>query len=249
MNELRLRANSSIQQLGQEQQQELLRFLEYKSQSKDALQTRHLMQEAALEEKYELQEEKLLERHEKELAHLEERHLAAELELHEHLHLDEQNLHFRLKHMEAYCNGLGRNPNSLAPVRVVTEQDLRELGYHYHLRDNIGQTRESKINVMRERQARQLQDRQAKQDLELETFMDKRQQVLDKLEAQFFQEETHFNNVFDGRQSRLQSRWVLTIEVLCKELEEQNPNQIYRRVAAPRWPNDRTLQVHNDVPQ
>ncbi|KAM0258177.1 hypothetical protein ACHAQJ_003945 [Trichoderma viride] len=241
MNELRLRANSSIQQLGQEQQVELRRFLEYKSQNKDALQTRHLMQEAAVEEKYEIQEEKLLERHERDLAHMEDRHLAAELELHEQLNQDEQNLHFKLKHMEAYCNGLGRNPNSSAPQRIVTEQDLRELGYHYHLRDNIDQTRESKINVMRERQARQLADRRAKQDRELETFMDKRQKVLDKMEAQFLEEETLFNNVFDARQSRLQSRWVLAIEVLCKELEEQNPNQIYRRVAAPKWPKDRTL--------
>ncbi|KAL7787973.1 hypothetical protein V8C37DRAFT_404629 [Trichoderma ceciliae] len=233
--EQRLRANSSIQRLGHEQQEELRRFLDYKSQGKDALQTRHLIQEAALEEKYENQEEKLRERHEKALSQLEDRHVAAEMELLETLYQDEQNIHLRLKHMEAYCKGLGRNPNSLAPVRIVTERDLKELGHQYHLRDGMDRTRESKINLMRERQAMEIEERRGKQEVEHELFMDKRQEALDRLEAQFVREETHFNAVFESRQSRLQSRWVLAIEVLCKELEEQNPGQIYRRIATPRW--------------
>ncbi|EHK22680.1 uncharacterized protein TRIVIDRAFT_230653 [Trichoderma virens Gv29-8] len=242
-NEQRLRANSSIQQLGLEQQEELQRFLDYKSQGKDALQTRHLMQEAALEEKYECQEEKLHERHEKAWTQQEDRHVAAEMGLLETLHQDELNIHLRLKHMEAYCNGLGRNPNSDAPVRVVTERDLRELGQQYYLRDDIGRMRESKINLMRERQAVKMEELQAKQTEEFSLFLDKRQEALDRLEAQFVQEESQFNDTFEGRQSRLQSRWVLAIEVLCKELEEQNPGQIYRRIATPRWPDERTLEV------
>ncbi|UKZ74292.1 hypothetical protein TrVFT333_001954 [Trichoderma virens FT-333] len=242
-NEQRLRANSSIQQLGLEQQEELQRFLDYMSQGKDALQTRHLMQEAALEEKYECQEEKLHERHEKAWTQQEDRHVVAEMGLLETLHQDELNIHLRLKHMEAYCNGLGRNPNSDAPVRIVTERDLRELGQQYYLRDDIGRMRESKINLMRERQAVKMEELQAKQTEEFSLFLDKRQEALDRLEAQFVQEESQFNDTFEGRQSRLQSRWVLAIEVLCKELEEQNPGQIYRRIATPRWPDERTLEV------
>ncbi|RFU75631.1 ibr domain-containing [Trichoderma arundinaceum] len=240
--EQRLRANSSIQRLGQEQQEELRRFMDYKSQGKDALQTRHLVQEAALEEKYEYQEEKLRERQERSLSQLEDRHVSAEMELLETLHQDEQNIHRRLKHMEAYCNGLGRNPNSSAPVRVVTERDLRELGQQYHLRDGMDRMRESKINLMRERQAMQIEELRAKQQVERTLFTEKRHDELDRLEARFVQEETHFNGVFEARQSRLQSRWVLAIEVLCKELEEQNPSQVYRRIATPRWPDERLFQ-------
>lgn len=243
-NEQRLRANSSIQQLGQEQQEELRRFLDYKSQGKDALQTRHLLQEAAIEEKYECQEEKLHERHERAWTAQEDCHVVAEMGLLESLQQDELNIHLRLKHMEAYCNGLGRNPNSSAPVRVVTERDLRELGQQYYLRDGMGRMRESKINLMRERQSVKMEELRAKQTEEFSLFLDKRQEALDRLEAQCVQEESQFNEVFECRQSRLQSRWVLAIEVLCKELEEQNPGQIYRRIATPRWPDDRTLQVH-----
>ncbi|KAL7961794.1 hypothetical protein V8C34DRAFT_240836 [Trichoderma compactum] len=243
-NEQRLRANSSIQQLGQEQQEELRRFLDYKSQGKDALQTRHLMQEASIEEKYECQEEKLHERHERAWTAQEDRHVVAEMGLLETLQQDELNIHLRLKHMEAYCNGLGRNPNSSAPVRVVTERDLRELGQQYYLRDGMGRMRESKINLMRERQSVKMEELRAKQTEELSLFLDKRQEALDRLEARCVQEESQFNEVFECRQSRLQSRWVLAVEVLCKELEEQNPGQIYRRIATPRWPDERTLQVH-----
>ncbi|PTB70353.1 hypothetical protein BBK36DRAFT_1137022 [Trichoderma citrinoviride] len=243
--EEQIRANSSIQQLGQEQQEELGRFLEYKSQGKDALQTRHLIQEAAVEEKYDCQEEKLRERHERAWAQQEDRHVAAEMALLETLQQDELNIHLRLKHMEAYCNGVGRNPNSTAPVRVVTERDLKELGQQYYLRDGMDRTRESKINLMRERQAVKMEELRAKQEEEYALFTEARQEALDRLEAQFVQEESQFNAIFASRQSQLQSRWVLAIEVLCKELEEQNPGQIYRRIATPRWPDERTLDVLN----
>ncbi|KAL6856693.1 hypothetical protein J3F83DRAFT_763917 [Trichoderma novae-zelandiae] len=243
--EERLRANTSIQQLGQEQQEELRRFLEYKSQCKDALQTRHLIQEAALEEKYECQEEKLRERHERACSQQEDRHVAAEMGLLETLQQDELNIHLRLKHMEAYCNGVGQSPNATAPVRVVTERDLRELGQQYYLRDGMDRTRESKINLMRERQAVKMEELRVKQAEEFELFTERRLEALDRLEAQFVQEESQFNAVFTSRQSQLQSRWVLAVEVLCKELEEQNPGQIYRRIATPRWPDERTLEVRN----
>ncbi|UKZ84595.1 uncharacterized protein TrAFT101_000500 [Trichoderma asperellum] len=243
INELKLRPNLSIQQLGQEQQKELHRFIEYKFRTKDALQTRHLMQEATLEEKYELQEEAIQERHEKTLTQMEVRHLKAEMELQEQLNQYEESIGFRIKHMEGYCNGLGRNPNSQAPARTVTEKDLRELGHHYHIRDTMDQIRSGKINVMRERQARQQEDYRIKQENELETFMDKRQEVLDKMEAEFLREETHFNEVFAARQRRVQARWVLAIEVRCRELERQNPKQACRRVSIPKWPEDRAIRA------
>ncbi|KAL7815861.1 hypothetical protein V8C44DRAFT_301270 [Trichoderma aethiopicum] len=243
--ELQLRANSAIQQLGEQQQNELRRFLEYKSHSKDALQTRHLIQEAAVEEKYDCQEEKLRERHERAWSQQEDRHVAAEMGLLETLQQDELNIHLRLKHMEAYCNGVGQNPNTMSPGRVVTERDMAELRRQYYLRDGMDRTRESKINLMRERQAVKMEELRVKQAEEYTLLTDARQEALDRLEAQFVQEESLFNAVFASRQSQLQSRWVLAIEVLCKELEEQNPGQAYRRIATPRWPDERTLDVHN----
>ncbi|ETS03421.1 hypothetical protein M419DRAFT_76125 [Trichoderma reesei RUT C-30] len=238
---LQIHANSSIKQLGQEQEEELRRFLEFKSQSKDALQTRHLIQEAAVEEKYDCQEEKLRERHERAWSQQEDRHVAAEMGLLESLQQDELNIHLRLKHMEAYCNGIGQNPNMMSSVRVVTERDRRQLGQQYYLRDGMDRTRESKINLMRERQAVKMEELRVKQAEEFALLTDARQEALDRLESQFVQEESQFNAVFASRQSRLQSRWVLAIEVLCKELEAQNPGQIYHRIDIPRWPDEKHL--------
>jgi hypothetical protein len=231
INELKLRSNPSVQQLGQEQHEELYRFMEYKFKTKDALQTRHLTQEATVEEKYEIQEEAIQQRHLKTMNSMELRHLKAEVELQERLNKYEDTIGFRIKHMEAYCNGLGRNPSSQGAARVVTEKDFRELGHHYHLRDTMDQITAGKINVMRE------------QENELETFMDKRQKVLDKMEAEFLREETHFNEVFAARQRRVQARWVLSIEVLCRELERQTPKQACRRVSIPTWPEDDVFRI------
>lgn len=238
INELKLRSNPSMQQLGQEQQQELYRFMAYKFKTKDALQTRHLTQEATLEEKYELQEEAIQERHKKASRDMDLRHFKAETELQGQLDKYEEMISLRIKHMEAYCNGLGRNPNSRAAPRTVTERDLQELGHHYHLRDTTGQLWAGKLNVMRERQERQQEESRISQENELETFMDKRQEVLDKLEALFLREETHFNQVFAARQRHMQARWVLAIEVLRRELEQQGPKQACRRVSIPKWPED-----------
>ncbi|KAL7920042.1 hypothetical protein ACQKWADRAFT_169180 [Trichoderma austrokoningii] len=246
INELKLRSHPLVQELGQEQQKELLRFLEYKFSTKDALQTRHLMQEATLEEKYELQEEAIQERHTKLMNQMETRHLKAEMELSDHLTKYEETIGFRIKHMEGYCNGLGRNPSSQAAARrTVTEKDLRELGHHYHIRDTMDQICAGKVNVMRERQTRQQEERRIKQENELEAFMDKRQEVLDKMEADFVREETHFNEVFAARQRHIQARWVLAMEVLCRELEQQIPKQAYRRCSIPKWPVDRVFRTRN----
>ncbi|PNP39288.1 hypothetical protein TGAMA5MH_08706 [Trichoderma gamsii] len=249
INELKLRSNPSVQQLEQEQQQELHRFMKYKFKTKDALQTRHLMQEATLEEKYELQEEAIQARHKKTLNSMEVRHLKAEMELQDRLNKYEDTIGYRIKHMEGYCNGLGRNPSSQAAARTVTEKDLRELGHHYHIRDTMEQIWAGKINVMRERQDRQQEDCRVTQENELETFMDKRQEVLDKMEAEFLREETHFNEVFAARQRHIQARWVLAIEVLCREFEQQSPKQACRRVSIPKWPEDRVFRTRNSEKQ
>lgn len=61
--------------------------------------------------------------------------------------------------MEAYCDGLGRNPSSHhMPPRVVTEQNLRDLGHQYNLRDNMERQHQSKINMMRDRQANRMEE-------------------------------------------------------------------------------------------
>ncbi|KAM0513833.1 hypothetical protein ACHAPE_007434 [Trichoderma viride] len=249
INELKLRSNPSVQQLGQEQRRELHRFMKYKFKTKDALQTRHLTRESTLEEKYELQEEAIQERHKKTSNAMEVRHFKAEMELQDRLNKYEETIVYRIKHMEGYCNGLGRNPSSQAAARTVTEKDLRELGHHYHIRDTMQQIWAGKINVMRERQDRQQEDDRIKHENELETFMDKRQEVLDKMEAEFLVEETHFNQVFAARQRHIQARWVLAIEVLCRELENQSPKQACRRVSIPKWPEDRVFRTRSSKKQ
>ncbi|KAK5998815.1 putative E3 ubiquitin-protein ligase ARI10-like protein [Cladobotryum mycophilum] len=239
--EKRSRANSAIEQLGDEQQKEMKRFLEYMTKASDELQARHSIQKESVTEKYEHQEEKMKERHERAITQLEDRQIAAELELRTSLDQSERSVRLRLKHMEAYCEGLGRSPNSEAPSRVVTERDLRELGQQYNLRDDMDRMHQAKINVMRDRQAKQMEELIERQENELERLSDRRQAELDKLAVQFSQEQSLISDVFESRQGRMHPRWVLAIEVLCKELEEQT-GQTFSRIAPPRWPEEKSTE-------
>jgi hypothetical protein len=142
------------------------------------------------------------------------------LELRSNLEQSERNVRVRLKHMEAYCDGLGQNPTSERPSRVVTERDLRELGQQYTLEKNMKQLHQAKINVMRDRQAKALEELLDRQELEMQRLTDKNVKEVESLESDFADEEDTFATTFFQRKVQIERRWELCMEVLRRELED-----------------------------
>lgn len=235
--EERSKSHGAFQALQQSQQDEMNRFLEFESSTKSRLQDQQEGRKKALIEKQNEQEEKMKERHTKTANHLEDRQVAAEMELRSTLEQSERSVKIRLKHMEAYCDGLGRTSSSDSemPQRTVTERDLRELGQQYNLRDNMERLHQAKINVMRDRQAKHMEELLDRHEIELVKLVAQRQEELEDLEAQFAHESDNVNNLFESRRERLQRRWSLAVEVLCKELEDKESVK-YTRLSTPEWP-------------
>lgn len=222
----------------EEQTEEKKRFDSFELVMRSAMQTRHTAKKVAMVEKQSDQEEKMKDRHAKTAAQLEDRQVAAEMELRATLDQSERSVRIRLKHMEAYCDGLGRNNTSLEmPHRTVTERDLRELGQQYNLRDNIERLHESKINVLRDRQAKRMEELLERQDAELDKLRAKRQEELEDLAAQFAHETDQIQALVASRKTRLQHRWKLAIEILCKELGESDGLK-YAQIPSPGWTRD-----------
>lgn len=241
----RSQKHESFQRLAKAQGDELQRFLGFVETAKENMRARHTTQKSTMIEKHQELEEKMRERHTKTANHLEDRQVAAEMELRSTLDQSERSVRIRLKHMEAYCDGLGRAAGAVAmPARQVTERDLRELGQQYNLRDGMERLHQSKINVMRDRQAKRMEELLDRQETELEKLLSKSQEEMEQLAGQFADETEALNNTFVLRKKRLQRRWKLAIQILCKELEKNEGYQ-YGEIPTPSWPND-GLEDGND---
>ncbi|KAF4124568.1 IBR domain [Geosmithia morbida] len=241
--ESRSRSHPDFQKLTRQQQDERDRFVELDRAAKDALRRRHDEQRAAMADRHMDQQEKMKERHIKTAGHLEDRQVAAELELRVSLEQSERSVRIRLKHMEAYCEGLGRSsaqqqaassPSGTSmPQRTVTERDLRELGQQYNLRDNMERMHQSKINVMRDRQAKRMEELLDRQEAELATLTAKGHEELDDLAARFAHETDAANSLFAARADRLRRRWDLAMDILLKEVQGDDETVRYARLPVP----------------
>jgi hypothetical protein len=183
--------------------------------------TRHGQLKINVLDRYGDLQSKMVERHAKTAAHLEDRQVAAEMELRTSLKQSERSVQIRLRHMEAYCDGLGRSSSGLNPARVVTERDLRELGQQYNLRDDLERLHQSRINVMREKQSKQMEQLLARQEEEVEKLVQKQNEELDAQEEMFAAEEDKFMQLFRARRQRLKRRWVLVEELTRRRLEKE----------------------------
>ncbi|KAH7019929.1 hypothetical protein EDB80DRAFT_211258 [Ilyonectria destructans] len=239
--EERTKCRDEFRNLRESQTQEMRRFQEFAAKTKEAMHTRHAQEKVTLAAKQADQEEKMKERHVRTVAHLEDRQVAAEMDLRTTLEQSERSVKIRLKHMEAYCDGLGRSngqgPGSALPPRVVTERDLRELGQQYNLRDGMDRLNQAKINVMRDRQAKRMEELADRQESELEKFMDKGHQDQEEWTLQAAQDDETHATKFASRKAKLIRRWELSIEILRKELETQDGLK-YAPIPTPVWPDD-----------
>jgi hypothetical protein len=209
------------------------RFTTFERKMKWLMWTRHGQAKLDVLDKYGELVGKMRERHVRTATHLEDRQVAAEMELRASLKQAERSVQIRLRHMEAYCDGLGRA--SYGPPRVVTERDLRELGQQYNVRDDLERLHQSKINVMRDKQAKQMEQLLARQLEEEEKLIARQDVELDTLEASFSAEEVNFLQAFKARRERVLQRWRLAEEIEREKLHQRTKLR-YAPLSLPEWP-------------
>lgn len=195
------------------------RLAAYAKKKRNDMWSRQLQMKLALGERHADQMAKMRERHAKTVSHLEDRQLRAEMSLRETLDQSERIVQIRLRHMEAYCEGLGQDSEPDMPARVVTERDLRELGQQYNVRDGMERMHRSRINVMRDKQMKAAEELEERQEEEWERLAEKREGETEGMEAGFALEEEELGRVLGVRAVRLRRRWVLAAETLRRRLE------------------------------
>ncbi|KAH7358386.1 IBR domain-containing protein [Plectosphaerella cucumerina] len=212
-------------------------FGDFLARKRWLMEVRHSERKGALMEKYAEQVDKMEERHSKTAFHLDERQVEAEMELRTTLQQSEKSVLIRLKHMEAYCDRLGHNPESDLPARVVTERDLRELGQQYNVRDNMARLHQARINVLRDRQTKRMEELMDRQTKEMEKLLEKRQRDLENLAMDFALEEDEVARVFDVRKRETRRYWCLKFAILRRELEEKDGVR-YAQPDRPVWSDE-----------
>ena len=175
----------------------------------------------------------LQDRHAEALSYLEHRHLSSEVDLERTLNLERQACLTRLKHMEAYCNSKGQIEGM--PQRTVTNKDFRELAQQYHVRNGMSNLHEARINVLREKQAKQLERITAKQEIELSKLTSDSEQELQDLDIDFTDEENALQQEFAERKKRLIARWTLAEAIERRKLENET-GEAYGSLPAIAWP-------------
>lgn len=227
-----------VRSLLEAQRREMQRMLDFKEAAANSLKARQLAQEMALAGKHVEDKDDLTEKHARDTSQLEDRQIDEELDLRSTLDQAARSIRIRIKHMEAYCDGLGQNSSvssSSLPPRVVTEQNLRDLGHQYNLRDDVERQHQAKINMMRDRQSKRMEELVQKHEVEVDALIERSRKANAELGESLLRERKAFDSVFGARQSRLTARWLLAIEVQCKQLQERDGLR-YSIVAPPSWP-------------
>lgn len=188
----------------------------HRSQRSDS-QVKHESQKVEMVTRHQRLEQSMRDRHHHAMIAMEDRHLSAEVDLHRTLDLERQACETRLRHMEAYCN------NHLVidgmPVRTVTDKDFRGLAQQYHVRDGMDSLHNSRINVLRERQAKQVENIIARQEEELADLDQQHRSELTRLELAFSQTTAEDSLACEDRKRRLTRRWTLAEAIARTKLQ------------------------------
>lgn len=234
--EKRTAQSEELNDLRAQQINERDRFSAFERKMKWIMWTRHGQAKLDILDRYGELQAKMKERHIKTATHLEDRQVGAEMDLRATLKQAERSVKIRLRHMEAYCDGFGRSASGENPSRVVTERDLRELSQQYDLRDDMERLHQSKINVMRDKQAKQMEQLLVRQEEELDKLANKQNDELEALEETFGIEEDGFVKKFRERRERLQRRWNIVEEVKRKKMEMEKKVK-FAPMAPVTWPD------------
>ncbi|KAI4228505.1 MAG: hypothetical protein LQ349_006541 [Xanthoria aureola] len=175
-------------------------------------------------------------RHTEALSSLEHRHLSSEIDLERTLELERQACATRLKHMQAYCSP--RSAVEGMPNRIVTQQNYRQLDQQYLVLNGMENLHASRINVLREKQAKQLERIIAKQELEVEQADKELATTMQKLETTCELEMQMLAEEFAERRKRLVARWSLAEAILRKRLEKDT-GEAYGALPSILWDDER----------
>lgn len=182
-------------------------------------------------------EQRFVEQHQE----MEERHLTQEIELRRALELESQACNTRLKYMEAYCNGPQIYEQEGRPRRNVTEADKRKLVHQYHIRETMDNLHEAKINVLRKKQARQLERLTESQGEQLD-LMRERFDTAEKIrqDAQNTEDE-NLRIDFEAKKLRLNWRWKVMETVERYKLERES-GEAYGELPDVQWSEEEWLR-------
>ncbi|MCJ1362015.1 hypothetical protein MMC16_001117 [Acarospora aff. strigata] len=209
--------SEQLKNLRSEQLKDRSQILEVQQEQRGELCAKLESQRVQVMSSFQQQEHNMKERHRQAVLIMEDRHLSAEADLHRTLELQRQACETRLRHMEAYCN----SPTAIEgmPTRTVTDKDFRGLAQQYHVRDSMESLHDSRINVLREKQAKQLECVFARQGEELANLTEQRHSELAEIESTFNQRVAEDNLAFDDKRRKFARRWSLAEAISRRRLE------------------------------
>ena len=147
--------------------------------------------------------------------------------------------------MEQYCNTTADTDSSF-PTRHITPRDLRELSQQYDLRDDMGRLHEARINVLRDKQTRQLETVEKGQREELEEVVSGHEKKVESLEAEFASDEAGFERLFGRRKERLMKKWATEEGATRVRLEkESDRGDVFGPLPSITWPGQQQGPHHS----
>ncbi|KAI9675068.1 MAG: hypothetical protein M1817_001475 [Caeruleum heppii] len=209
-----------LQELRSQQTHEMDRFLIFEKNQKSLMWTRHQQEKIAMLESHALVEKRLKEKHFEVASIVEDRQVNAEMELRKALIQEQKSMSIRLRHMEAYVNTIQRHDDQ--PARVVSDRDRNELGQQHNIRDDMDRLHQARINVLRDKQAQQLEALSMRQEEEHTKLLDRSADEVHALEERSAFEERAFDVSFQERRVRLTNRWRRVEQIARKKLEIQD---------------------------
>ena len=227
-----------LQRLHVHQLEEQGRFLRFEEEQNRLIQLKKMESRRTIIDRSAAHLQSLEVRHAEIMADLEHRHLTAEIDLTRTLDAERKACDTRLRHMDAYCHGRSSvHGGGSLPRRTVTEDDYRKLVQQYHTRDSMQNLHAARINVLREKQAKQLERIQAKHDAELAASRDDTTAQLQTHDLAFQREELELQQDFWDRRRRMVNRWTLA-EAIERSQLEADTGEMFAALPAIAWLDD-----------
>lgn len=216
--------NPQLKALRASQLEEQGRFIRYEALQHHLLRLSQVTSKREIFAQHTSQQQSLQQCHDEILSSLEHRHLSAEVDLHGKLQLEKKGCDTRLRHMQAYCY-----PTSAAkdmPERTVTARDHQYLEQQLYMRNRIDNLHAARINVLREKQAKQLERIASKQEAEMQSLAQSEAKEVADLDKRFVEEEGGLVQGFRERRERLVRRWALAEAIERRKLEDLGSGQL-----------------------
>ncbi|KAL8987362.1 MAG: hypothetical protein Q9177_003417, partial [Variospora cf. flavescens] len=236
---LRSAQHPRLKQIRWAQLEEQTRFIRFEADQRRVMHSRQSERERRVLEEYPQKVQATKDRHAETLSSMEHRHLSAEVDLERALEVERQACDTRLKHMQAYCN-----PRS---NRMVTKQHYQQLEQQYHERSVIDNLHASRINVLREKQGKQLERMVGKQEAELKEMELQLAHDMQQSQSSLRSDEQILQHEFSERRKRLTLRWSLAEAIERKKIEKET-GESYAPLPNIEWDDAQQSREENEEP-